>query len=178
MKKLLCYGAALAVAFAAACGPEDRTAREELAVAADEDRGFRTDEPAAVVPVPDTLGTGLTMTGNLMEMGGSGASGVVTITPEDGATLVRLSLTGVQPNTQAIPTIHRGACAEPGQLVEQLQPVPIEGTGLGTANLVVDLPTQTIADGLHSIRVYPEAGLDVAPLACADLPEAAEPGRY
>jgi hypothetical protein len=159
-----------------ACERDERTAREELATAAQEDPGYRTDEPAAVVPVPDIHG-GQTLTGNLAEMNNSGASGVVTVTPQNGQTMIQLSLTGVQPDTRLTPTIHRGRCDEVGQLVHQLERIQVEPTGLAAANLTLNLQVQAIADGRHSVRIYPEAGYQTPPLACAELPTTAAPTR-
>jgi hypothetical protein len=158
---------------AAACGNDERTAREELAVTASEDPGYRTDEPAAVTPVPGRAGDGTTLTGNLAEMGNSGASGVVTLTPQNGQTLIQLSVTGVQPDAELRPTIHRGGCAEAGRLAHELERIRVEGTGLAIGNITVPLAVRAIADGLHSVRIYSEAGLQAPPLACADIPPAA-----
>jgi hypothetical protein len=159
-----------------ACERQERTAREELSIAAQEDPGYETDEPAAVIPVPDDAG-GRTLTGNLAEMNNSGASGVVTLTPQNGQTLIQLSVTGVQPETQLRPTIHRGGCDEVGQLVHELQLVRVEGTGLAAENVTLNQPVEAVADGFHSGRIYPEAGFQSPPIACAELPTTAAPTR-
>jgi hypothetical protein len=167
---------ALCLAVIAGCERDERTARQQLGTTAQEDRGYRTDEPAAVTPVPDTAG-GRTLTGNLAEMNNSGASGVVTVTPVNGQTLVQLSVTGAQPNTRMMPTIHRGGCGEVGQLVDQLEPFAVEPTGVALANLTLDRQVETIADGRHSVRVYPEQGHLAPPIACAELPPTAAETR-
>jgi hypothetical protein len=155
-----------------ACGPDDRTAREELAVTASEDPGYATDQPAAVTPVPGTEDA-QTLTGNLAEMGNSGASGVVTLTSRDGGTLIQLSVTGAQPGTELRPTIHRGRCGMDGEMARELERMRVEDVGLASANLTVPMPVNAIADGAHSVRIYPEAGFASPPLACADIPPAA-----
>jgi hypothetical protein len=160
-----------------ACERDERTARQELSTTAREDPGYATDAPAAVVPVPDTEGLGRTLTGNLAEMNNSGASGVLTLTPQNGGTLMQLSVTGVQPNTQLRPTIHRGRCNEVGQLVQELQMIRVEATGLAAANLTLNQRVESIADGYHSVRIYPEQGFQTPPIACADVPTTAAPTR-
>lgn len=172
MKRTIVPAVSLMVGLSlAACGPDHRTDREELAGAAIEERGYATDEPAPVVPVPDTAG-GQTMTGNLAEMGRSGVSGVITLRPDDGRTVVELSATGAEPQTQLRPTVHRGACDEAGELVRELDAVVVETTGLATATLDLGVPVEQVADGRHSVRLYPAGGLQVPPLACAELPAA------
>jgi hypothetical protein len=167
---------ALCVSVAGACERDERTARQEVSTAAREDPGFATDEPVRVIPVPDTAG-GRTLTGNLVEMNNSGATGVVTVTPVNGQTLIQLSLTGVQPNTQVIPTVHLGGCDEVGQRVEQLEAFTVEPTGAALANITLDRVVETIADGRHSVRIYPEQGQMAPPIACAELPTTAAETR-
>jgi len=167
-------GLVLAGGLLAACGPDDRTAREDLAVAASEDPGYATDQPAAVTPVPATEDA-QTLTGNLAEMGNSGASGVVTLTSRNGQTLIQLSVTGTQPGMELRPTIHRGGCGMDGEMARELERMRVEDVGLASANLMVPMPVNAIADGAHSVRIYPEAGYASPPLACADIPRAAPP---
>lgn len=176
-RKLLLSATLLLVAGVSGCEREPRTAREELAITAQEEPGFRTEEPAPLTPVPDTAAD-QTIFGNLAEMGNSGASGTVTLRAKDGQTEVMLSVTGAQPNTSIVPTIHEGACAEAGTLREQLSAVRVEETGLASATLRASVPFAALADGRHSVRVYPEAGTTgVPPIACAEVPTRAAPGR-
>jgi hypothetical protein len=167
---------ALCLGVAAGCERDERTARQELSRQAQEDRGYRTDEPAGVTAVPDTAG-GRTLTGNLVEMNNSGATGVVTVTPVDGQSMIQLSLTGVQPTTQMLPTIHLGGCDDVGRLVEQLEAFTVEPTGAALANITVNRQVESFADGRHSIRIYPEQGHMAPPIACAELPTTAAETR-
>jgi hypothetical protein len=170
---LFCLLAAAGIAVGA-CGRDERTARQELSTSAREDPGYGTDAPATVVPVPDTTAAGgQTLTGNLAEMNNSGTRGVVTVTPRDGQTLIQLSVTGAQPNTSLMPTVHRGRCDEVGQLVHQLERIQVEGSGRVGANITLNQPVQAIADGQHSVRIYPEAGYQTPPISCAELPTTA-----
>jgi hypothetical protein len=174
---LFCLIAAAGVALGG-CERDERTARQQLSAAADEDPGYSTDAPAMVVPVPDTTANGgNTMTGNLAEMNNSGAGGVITVTQQNGSTWIQLSVTGVQPNTSVMPTVHRGGCGEVGQLVHQLERVQVDGTGIANANLTLNQPVQSIADGYHSVRIYPQAGYQTPPIACAELPATAATTR-
>ncbi|CAN5795785.1 hypothetical protein BH23GEM3_BH23GEM3_05510 [soil metagenome] len=169
------YMTLAAVLGVAACGADDTTPREELAIASQEDRGYRTDQPAGVVAVPDT--GGITLTGNLAEMNNSGTSGTVTLRGVHGQTELLLSLRGAQPGTSVRPTIHRGLCDEVGEPVRQLEPVEMEQTGIGTATITVETPVQQVADGRHSVRIYPEQGFQSPPLACAAIPSPAGESR-
>jgi hypothetical protein len=177
MKRLAQFAIVFAVGLGiSACERDERTARQELSTAAQEDPGYATDAPAAVVAVPDTAG-GRTLTGNLAEMNNSGASGVVTVTPRNGQTLIQLSVTGAQPDTQLRPTIHRGGCDEVGQLVHELEQIRVENTGLAAANLTIPQHVETIADGFHSVRIYPQGGFQTPPISCAELPTTAAETR-
>jgi hypothetical protein len=177
MRRLTLLLATAAIGLTAGCEREERTARQELATTAQEDPGYATDTAAAVVAVPDTAG-GQTLTGNLAEMGNSGASGVVTLTPRNGQTLMQLSVTGVQPGMRLLPTVFRGGCQEPGQEVHRLQALEVGQPGAALENVVVPVPVQSIADGTHSVRIYPEAGYPQTPaLACAEIPTTAAPTR-
>jgi hypothetical protein len=178
MKKLAMFSIVCVVGLGvSACERDERTARQELSTAAREDPGYATDDPAAVVSVPDTAGGGQTMTGNLAEMNNSGASGVVTVTPRNGQTLIQLSVTGVQPGTQLRPTIHRGGCDQVGQLVHELERIRVENTGLAAANLTIPQHVETITDGFHSVRIYAEGGFQTPPISCAELPTTAAETR-
>jgi hypothetical protein len=178
MKRFALFSVVCAVGLGlSACERDERTAREQLSTAASEDPGYATDAPAAVVPVPDTAGGGRTMTGNLAEMNNSGASGVVTVTPRNGQTWIQLSVTGAQPNTQLRPTIHRGGCDEVGQLVHELELLPVPAGGLAAANVTLPQPVESIADGFHSVRIYPQAGFQSPPISCAELPTTAAETR-
>jgi len=177
MKRITLFSLAIAVGFGAtACERGERTARQELSTTAREDPGYESDAPASVTAVPDTAG-GQTLFGNLAEMNNSGTSGVVTVTPQNGQTQILLAVSGAQPNTQVRPTIHRGGCDEVGRLVHELQPIRVEGTGLAEESMTLNVRIDQIADGWHSVRVYPQAGYQSPPIACAELPTTAAETR-
>lgn len=174
MKRLVLMFTVSTLGLVAACESDERTAQEEVSIAAQEDPGFTSEAPTAVVPVPDTAG-GRTLTGNLADMGNSGASGVVTLTPRNGQTLIQLSVTGVQPGMRLQPTVHRGRCGDAGELAHRLEVIEAAPTGAALADVFVGGPVESVADGAHSVRIYAEAGFDgqVPALACADIPTTA-----
>jgi hypothetical protein len=160
--------------FSASCERPEETAREELSIAAREDPGYETEAPVDIHAVPDTAG-GRTLMGNLAEMRNSGVRGVVTFTPADGQSQIHLSITGVQPNTLAVTTIERGTCQQVGVVVEQLDAIQVEETGVATATITLDRTIESFADGQHSIRVYPEQGMQAPPVSCSEIPRTAAP---
>jgi hypothetical protein len=172
--------AALAALGLAACQPDRQpeTAVGELTEAARTDEGYRTDDPASPVRVPDaTLGGDRTMTGQLVPAPGSGVSGDFTITPGATGTVVSVRLSGVRPETGVQLAIHQGRCAAPGAPVRGSQRAfRVDASGIFTESWEVPVRIEQVQDGNHVLMVQPEhAGTApgaAPPLACVDLPAA------
>lgn len=159
---------------------DDREPYGELATAADtaEDE-FGTDEPVGVIAVQGgaLLEGPFTATGNLRGAGAAPSRGAVTITEADGGTRVLISLEGHQPGGELQATFVLGRCGEDGTVVQVVEPlITMPGTGVANFEATVPVPTRTLFDGAHSLKIVPapaEPGPQSAGavIACADLTE-------
>jgi hypothetical protein len=174
----------------AGCGDdevEDRTPYERLAVTADTAEGYEEGGvPAPVTPVqgPEgpadvTVGGPLTATGELRGVAGNAPPGSVTVTEYGQGTRVQVAIHRYTEGTELQASIVAGSCELPGEVVRTIPDILTIGTG-GVATLVtqVPIPTRTLLNGRHSIRVTnpgatpPAANTPEIVLACANLPAA------
>lgn len=188
MRKIL--GICLFVAAVAGCRDQDpddfpitaeRQPYEELPTAADTaEEQFRGDEAVGVISVQGgrVLQGPFTATGNLRtDAPGVRPPGAVTITEEQGSTRVLINLDNYDRGAELQATFVRGQCGQSGEVVQVLEPViQVPQSGIASYETMVPVPTRTLFDGTHSIKIVPppaEPGLQDAAIviACADLME-------
>jgi hypothetical protein len=155
----------------------ERTAYEEMAIAGDTSTGYRSSAPAPVVPVPGSGTTDgpLTATGNFQGVAEGFPPGSLTIV-EDGPNATRFSIV-VQRYAAGAPlefSVVRGDCRAGGQVVRVIGQAQVPESGIVSQDYTVQLPTRTVMDGQHSVRIANpvRAGDPLVVLACADIPPA------
>jgi hypothetical protein len=169
-----------ALAVVAGCGREEeapggRTPYEELYVAADTAEGFGTDQPAGVTPVQGgaTRAGAVTATGNLQGTTPGAPPGNVTITQEGAQSRLIVSIQGHTAGAEFQPRIVAARCGVQGPNVLTVpQVIRVGNEGIGSLDTRLDIPTERLLDGRHSVRLTTPAGEGTADvvLACADLP--------
>lgn len=101
--------------------------------------------------------------------GGSGVTGSATITPEAGGATATVAVTlhGLAAGSWHVGHVHRGSCAQPGEIDVTLSPVAADADGSGAATST-GVP---IADLEHGYALQYHITLDPpsAAIACADL---------
>ncbi|MEX2582919.1 MAG: hypothetical protein WD766_06585 [Gemmatimonadota bacterium] len=159
----------------------EREPYEELATAADTAaEAFATDEAVGVVAVQGgrQVPGPLTATGNVQGPTEGSPPGAVTITEADGQTELLITLHGYEAGSRLQAVFVRGACGQAGDVVHAVEPViEVPAEGIAAYETTALIPTRTLFDGAHSIRLdHPTViGGDGARLAdvsaCADLME-------
>lgn len=186
MREIL--GVCLFVAALAGCrdqNPDDfpvtdeREPYGELATAADTAEGqFEGAQAVGVVSVQGgrLIEGPFTATGNLRtDAQGTRPPGAVTITEEQGGTRVLINLDNYDPGAELQATFVRGQCGQSGEVVQVLEPViTVPQSGIADYETTVPVPTRTLFDGTHSIKIVPppaqQGPQDAAiVVACADL---------
>ncbi len=181
MSVLRAVFAVTALAVTAGCGreqeeaPGGRTPYEELYVAADTAEGFGVDQPAGVTPVQGgaTRAGALTATGNLQGATPDAPPGNVTVTQEGARSRIILSVQGQTAGAEMQPRIVAARCGVDGAAVLIVpQILRVGNEGIGSLDTRIDVPTERLLDGRHSVRLTTPAGEGTADvvLACADLP--------
>ncbi|CAN5617807.1 hypothetical protein BH23GEM6_BH23GEM6_02790 [soil metagenome] len=170
-----------AIAVLAGCRPETdeapggRTPYEELYVAADTADGFGTDEPAGVTPVQGgaTRGGALTATGNFRGTQPDAPPGNITVTQQGQQTRLLISVQRYTAGAELQPSIVAAPCGQQGATIHTVpQPIRVPDTGIASLDTNIDIPTEQLLDGRHSVRLMTPRGEGTADvvLACADLP--------
>jgi hypothetical protein len=154
----------------------ERTAYEELAVAADTAEGYRSSDPAAVTPVQGTgtVGGPLTVTGNLRGVTPDFPPGTVTVV-EAGPNTTQFMITLQRAFAVGTPieiAIVRGDCVRTGDVVRTIAQAEIPETGIVTETFTAPIPMRPLLDGRHSLRIANpvQPGDPVVVYACAELP--------
>jgi|GEM_PF-4699062 len=155
--------------------PGGRTPYEELFVAADTAEGFGTDAPASVTPVQGgaTIGGALTATGNFRGTRPGAPPGNVTVTAQGQQTRLLISLQRYTAGAELQPIIVAAPCGQQGATVHaEPQPIRIPDEGIASLDTNINIPTERLLDGRHSVRLMTPLGEGTADvvLACADLP--------
>lgn len=150
-------------ALVAACGGE--TAQDDFDM---------VDTPPAATEQPPLAGSDAPMaagamaeTAEIREIGGSGASGEVSVTDRGGQTEVMVRLANVPPDATLPGHIHTGTCESIGGVVQPLEQIATDGEGTGTMTASVELPAMTVMDGQHIVVYHGDGG---TPIACAEIP--------
>lgn len=155
---------------------EDLTANEELTVAADTSQAYGTTGAAPVVPVQggNNVDGPLTATGNLDPIAEQLPPGSVTITQVQGGTKLLVKIDKYQPGTELAVSFVAGGCGAQGDVVHTVAETMQVGTeGFATLETDTPVPTTTLMDGRHSVRVHsPGSGPPQMVFACANLPAA------
>lgn len=166
---------------------EDRTPYEELYTTADTAEGYESrNVPAPVTPVqgPEgqanvSVGGPLTATGQLRGVAGNDSPGSVTVSEYGQGTRVQVAINRYTEGTRLQAALVSGSCEQPGQVLRAIPAViEIGAGGVGTLVTQVPIPTRTLLDGRHSIRVTnpgatpPTANTPEMVFACANLPQA------
>jgi hypothetical protein len=172
--------AVAAVALVAGCGREEeaaggRTPYEELYAAADTADGFGTEAPAGVTPVQGgaTRAGALTATGNLQGTRPDAPPGNVTVTQEGNRTRLIVSIQGHTAGAEFQPRIVGARCNAQGATVLTVaETLRVPAEGIASLDTYIDVPTEQLLDGRHSVRLTTPTGEGTADvvLACADLP--------
>ncbi|HSJ52138.1 MAG TPA: hypothetical protein VLC52_00205 [Anaerolineae bacterium] len=106
-------------------------------------------------------------------VGDSGVSGTARLVAAGEATEVTLDVTGLDPDAQAVVTMHAGTCDLPGASFATLPDLTADASGAATATGTVlfrgseDVALATMADGEHVISI--SAGDQV--VACGVIPQ-------
>lgn len=158
----------------ASTGDENLTGNEELTVAADTSSAYGSAAAAPVTPVQsgDNVDGPLTATGNLQPIAERFPPGSVTVTQADGGTRVLVKIDRYQPGTELAVSFVTGGCQEQGNVVHTVDKTMQVGTeGFATLDATAPVPTATLLDGRHSVRVHsPGSGPPQMVFACANLP--------
>jgi hypothetical protein len=89
------------------------------------------------------------------------------------ALVVKVSMTGLAPNSTHPEHIHSGTCKEMGGIVYQLKPLVANSLGVGTSETTLAGVKGGIPTNMWSINVHNGPGLSptsqFAPIACADI---------
>jgi hypothetical protein len=102
----------------------------------------------------------------------SGVEGEAMIHAQNGRTHVMLSVRGARPNSALAAHIHAGRCDTLGPVVEGLESVRTDQTGVGRSESTVGVEPGTVLNGQHFIAVHQEDAGDAGPpVACGDLPQ-------
>lgn len=95
----------------------------------------------------------------------SGMQGHVMITAEADQTIVKLEVLGLKAGTDYPAHVHRGACAEGGEVVAELNPPTVASVGLGSS--LTHLSADVMEEGVsYFVQVHRPGG---TPVACADV---------
>jgi hypothetical protein len=171
------------LAIGAGCGDrdaEERTAYEELATTADTADGYQTAESAPVTPVQGTgtIEAPLTASGSLEGIAEGAPPGSVSVTEVANGTRVLINITRYQPGTELRASLVQGSCQSPGAVVTSIEETLRVGQdGIGTLDAQIPVPTTTVLNGRHSIRLTNPAavtgqGAPEMVFACTSLPTA------
>ncbi len=103
----------------------------------------------------------------LVPLNDSGVNGSVTLTPQGDSLVVAVNVTGLPDGAGAYPShIHEGTCANPGTVVQPLNSVQADSTGVGHATTTV--AASVLAQGQqHLVMVHRKDG---SMASCAELP--------
>ncbi len=149
-------------------------AQGEIVEVSDDTSGGSTYESgrAPVTPVPNP-GGGQAATGTLRALNDSGLTGSVTVMQAGTGTNVVVQITGAPAGGRAYQAaLHEGSCQAPGRQVHALPIITLLGTGAGSSNAIVPVPSTTVLNGKHTVLVHGEnAGPATPPFACSDLPQ-------
>lgn len=153
---------------------ENLTGNENLTVTADTSAGYESQAAAPVTPVQsgENVAGPLTATGNLQPIAERFPPGSVTVTQADGGTRVLVKIDRYQPGTELAVSFVTGGCQEQGDVVHTVDKTMQVGTeGFATLEATAPVPTTTLLDGRHSVRVHaPGSGPPQMVFACAMLP--------
>lgn len=159
----------------------NRTPYEQLDVAADTAEGYKEEIAAPVVPVQggETTGGPLTATGNLRGIAADAPPGTIAVTQRGVQSLVSITISRYTVGTELQASITEGSCERPGEVVYTIEEViRIGPSGQAALNAEVPIPTTTLLNGNHSVRITnpgaspPRADPPEIVLACATLPSA------
>jgi hypothetical protein len=159
---------------------DDRTPYEELSAAADSADGFGPDQPAGVTPVQGgaTQPGALTATGNFTGTQPDAPPGNVTLTQDGDGTRILINVQRYTAGAELRPVIVAARCGSTGATVLTVpRVITIPAEGVASLDTRVDLSTDRLLDGNHSVRLMnpQEPGSTDVVLACADLPETGTP---
>ena len=141
----------------AACGGDDET---ETMEGADTTAMVTADTGGAMASMPTTV--------SLMSVGGSTATGQVTVTPAGGGSQVSVQLSGLAPGEHP-GHIHTGTCEALGDVVHPLPVVTAGADGSATADTTLAAASESFMDGQHVIAYHGTAENPGAPVACGQL---------
>jgi hypothetical protein len=146
-----------AVLVTAAC-PRDR----EPEVAPDTVAVAPHNDPGAMPEAAQTV--------DLQPVGGENISAQAVVLPVGVQTQVTVHVRQAPPNTPLTAHVMTGSCDQLGPTAADLQPVVTDAGGLGTSQIVIDMPTEIVINGNHVVQLRRGNGRDGIPVACGQIP--------
>jgi hypothetical protein len=107
---------------------------------------------------------------DLAPMAGETVSAQAVVLPVGVQTQVTVHIRQAAPNTPLTAHVMTGSCEQPGPTAADLQPVVTDAGGIGTSQIVVDIPPEAIINGNHLVQLRRGNGRDGIPIACGEIP--------
>lgn len=148
---------ATAVIVTAAC-PRDR----EPEVAPDTVVVAPPNDPGAMPHAAQTV--------DLVPVQGETVSAQAVVLPVGVQTQLTVHIRQAPPNTPITAHLMTGRCEQPGPTAADLQPVVTDAAGMGTSQIVIDIPPQAAVNGNHLVQLRRGNGRDGIPIACGQVP--------